>query len=383
MKKLLPVFIIISILLSACGMFDSSYVVESDYALPAGKENDTGDSLSVSNLSELREAVRIIVAQGGESNSILFESNYNGTPTEDLAAAIWQVRTEDALCAYCVENISYELAQIVSYTEAKITVTYSPRALSVEEITSMPYATPLNETLSDALSQGKERIAVLINRSTISAEDMQTRVSDVYRRHPGLAPREPETTVTMFSGSGTQRLYEIILSSGLSTEEFTERKEKMDAIELPVEEDAGEFERALAAADYLLDCYDPEAADTVYDALIVGKASPEGVALAYVELCRRLNLDCRIVYGQKDWQDYCWNIVRVDGNYYHADLCVSPDKGFLKSDSSFWGSYRWTTSAYPKCSEEAHFEDAEEQPEEQTEEQKEEPPEELLEGPVI
>ena len=368
MKKLLPIlFVLCTLLLSACGLFDSSYFVESDYALPAGKENDTGDALNVSNLSELREAVRAVVARGGENQSILFDTQYNGVPTEDLASAIWQVRTEDALCAYCVENISYELSQIVSYIEAKITVAYSPRALSVDEIVSMPYATALNDTLSDAIALGKSRIAVLINRSTISSDDMQTRISDVYRRHPGLAPQEPESAVTMFSGSGTQRLYEIVFNTGMSEDEFFERKAELDQIELTVNEDAGEYQCALAAAEYLSDRYDPDASGTVYDALVIGRSGPEGIALAYVELCRRLNLDCRVVYGQRDWQDYCWNIVRIDGNYCHADLCVPPEIGFLESDTSFWGSYRWTTSAYPKClselpPEQAETEKTQEQP---------------------
>ena len=50
MKKLMPLLLILcTLLLSACGLFDSSYVVESDYVLPTGKENDTGAALNVSN----------------------------------------------------------------------------------------------------------------------------------------------------------------------------------------------------------------------------------------------------------------------------------------------------------------------------------------------
>ena len=79
------------------------------------------------------------------------------------------------------------------------------------------------------------------------------------------------------------------------------------------------------------------------------EADSEGVAFGYVELCRRLGLDCRIVYGQKDWQDHCWNIVRIDGEYYHVDLFAGMDNGFLKNDSAFWGSYRWAVNEYPKC----------------------------------
>ena len=345
----LALLILVLVLLSGCSAFDKTYVVEADYPLAARKEVSPDDTLTVSGLSDLRDGIRSVVADGLESRTILFDASYAGNPAEDLAAACWQVRTEDALCIYCVENIAYELTQIVSVTEAKISITYSPKAIPVADIVSMPYATELNECIADAISSGRSKMAILISRSTLTAEDMAARFSEVYRKNPGLSPVEPSVSVVMFSGNGTQGLYEVEADTGLTAETFQAQKEAMDSLAFEPEEGANELTLAENAAKFLLDACHTDAPGTVYSALIEKNASPEGIALAYVELCRRSGLDCRIVYGQKDWQDHCWNIVRIDGEYYHVDLFAGMDNGFLKNDSAFWGSYRWAVNEYPKC----------------------------------
>ena len=94
--------------------------------------------------------------------------------------------------------------------------------------------------------------------------------------------------------------------------------------------------------------------NSAYSALIRGRADSEGVALAYVEMCHQLGIACRIVYGQLHWQDHCWNIVEVDGEYYHVDVSAAiggePGQGFFLRDEDMWNSYRWDTSSYPACS---------------------------------
>ena len=51
--------------------------------------------------------------------------------------------------------------------------------------------------------------------------------------------------------------------------------------------------------------------------------------------------------------DHCWNIVKIDGDYYHVDVsrCYDGDfaDGFLLDDESMWNDYRWNISNYPAC----------------------------------
>ncbi len=366
-RRLLFFVLLLSLLLSGCGFFDDTYLVESDYPLPDRKESSSRDIVTVTGLSDLRDAIRNTVAAGASERTIVFDSSYTGNPYEDLASACWQVRTEDALCAYCVENIAYEMTQIVSRTEAKLNVSYSAGALPVEEIISMPYATDLDDRIAEAISSGKSRLAILINRSILTSESMALRFSEVYRGHPGLAPQQPHVSVSLFSGSASQRLYEILLTYDLTEREFQREKEELDAILFPAKEDLDEYAVALDAFESLSSCCNPAGLPTVYAALVQKDANPEGVALGFVELCRRGGLECMLVDGQKDWEDHCWNIVRIDGRYYHVDLFAGLEEGFLKSDADFWGTYRWTVNEYPKC--EADFLNGEEeaQPEPATE----------------
>ena len=274
-----------------------------------------------------------------------------------------------------MENIAYETRQIVSYTEAKLNVSYSSGALPVDEIIKMPYATELDNRIAEAISSGRSRLAILINRSVLTSENMASRFSEVYRSNPGLAPEEPHVSVSLFSGGGgTQRLYEISLRSDLTEKEFQRRKEELDAVVFPPEEDMDEYSIALDAFEQLAECCNPEGPNTVYAALIEQCASPEGIALGYVELCRKGGLECIVVDGQKDWEDHCWNIVKVNGQNYHVDVFAGMEEGFLKSDADFWGVYRWTVDEYPKCeSDYLPYEEAAEDTENE-----EEPEEELL-----
>ena len=350
-QTLLAALALTALLLTGCAGFEKEYVAVTDYTLPERDESAPGNLVRVSDVQQLREAIRLFVRQGGGEGRqrVVYSSGYRGNPAEDIASAIWQVRTEDALCAYCVENISYEMRQFVSSLEADISVTYSTGAIPVEEIITMAYATELNKVIEKTIAAGQSRIAVLISRSTLTEINLNARVSELYMRNPGLAPVHPDCTITVFSGRGNERLFEMSFQYHMSKEQFLRRKAKLDAVMPVVPEDADDYIRVSAAADMLYDACDSRGNRSVYAALVLGRASSEGIALGFTELCHRLGLECYVVTGQKDREDHFWNVVVVDGMAYHVDLFAPPEEGFLKSDESFWGPYRWTTSAYPKC----------------------------------
>ena len=91
------------------GIFEKEYVVIEDYEPSYSAETTEGDKVVVKNLSALRQAIQNWVMNGQTEGNIVFDTEYSGNSSEDMASACWQVRTENALCAYCVENISYEL----------------------------------------------------------------------------------------------------------------------------------------------------------------------------------------------------------------------------------------------------------------------------------
>lgn len=366
-KSALVLLLLACLLLSGCSVFSREYVSIRDY-VPTAQEPGTADGkITVRNFNALKQALLHMAYNGQTEGSIVFDAAYEGDTTEDMASACWSVRTQDALCAYCVENIAYELNKIVTINEAGVHISYSDATESPENIRHLAVSSEAENLILDALDRGERKLALLVGRSGFTADDMAAQVLKAYRENPTVVPKEPTASVNIYSGTGAQRLYEINIRYGLSQEELENRLEELRAVRPFAEEETAvlsEPERALAACRYLTEhcavSEDP-AANSAYSALVEGEADSEGIAFAYVALCRELGLDCRIVYGQHDWQEHCWNIVRLDGGYYHVDVtrCAEGEmaSGFLENDEGFWGLYRWDVSSYPKCQGELRYTD--------------------------
>jgi len=352
------------ILLCGCGsMFETEYVSVTDY-VPTVQDNTAQEGrVIVRNFNALKQAIHKLVLTGEKEGKITVDSAYDGDVVEDMASACWELRTEDALCAYCVDNIAYDIAKIVSYYEATVYVSYSQTNMG--NVVNLQYMAAAEKAIIDALVSGQNKLVLLVSRSSYSADNMVSIVSDVYRENPASAPKMPNIEVNMFSGTGMQRLYEIKLSYGMLPSERQSRYEELIKVK-PFEgidvREMTELERAYMACSYLMEnCENVTGTgkNSVYAALVEKSADSEGFAYAYVELCKQLGVDCRMIYGQRKWQEHCWNIVRIDNEYYHVDssVCASngAESGFMRNDPAMWENYRWDVSSYPACDGEIIF----------------------------
>lgn len=369
-RKLFAFILTAAAVLTLCGCsgwFNKEYLSVKDYVPPAQENYNSKDKINVRNFSGLRQALLRFAYAGESQGRIVFDASYDGDPLEDLASACWQVRTQDALCAYCVENIAYELTKIVTTDEATVYFSYSSFCESADNIVHLPFSYGVESTLLETLENRDRKLVVLVASSSYTAEDIEVLLTKVYRENPTLVPREPKASVNMYSGTGSQRLYEISINYGLTAEEMEQRMAALRAVDafsgLDIES-LSDGQRALAACQYLMDnCQLSTAAsdNTAYSALVNHLANSEGIAFAYTELCRQLKLECSIVYGQRQWQDRCWNIVRIDGSCYHVDVYESINSGlessFMLNDEDFWGNYRWDVASYPRCTGEQSYRD--------------------------
>ena len=364
------------LLLCGCGnLFDRDYLSVTDYEIP-DPEPPEEDSVTVRDLEELRQFLTGLLNDQASDGRIVFDSAYEGDINADIASACWQVRTQDAFFAYCVANISYDLTKLVNHYEARFTISYNEAGEDPGSIVRLQLTTGLADQLRQAIARGDSRLVVLIGRSSMTAEDVENLASKVYREDPIAEPREPRVTVNMLSGTGSQRLYEINFSYNLSAEDLALRRQELQALdpfaelELIPEDSA---ERALLACEYLVvhSSYSDSASNDIYAALISGEANSEGLALAYVELCRQLDIPCQVVYGQRSWRNCCWNIIQLGGQSYHVDvsacMTLGMDQGFLLPDEIMWTLYRWDISSYPPCSGALRYADLRPLPEEESE----------------
>ncbi len=365
MKHKIVLLLLISVMLlcSACALYNKEYKSESDYVSPIQIRSDE-NRIIVRNFNELKIAVQSIIDKydEGEENIVAFDSVYDGDPGTDIAVACKQAKTENAFCAYCVEDITYDIYKVVTYYEATITVHFAETLKN--DIIRLSYSGELRKYISDAIENRLRQLVLLVDYSNYNEDDIQGMISDYYIKNPLSAPREPNASVGVYSGAGKQKLYEINFDYGLNQDELDLRTAKTAAFTFP-EIEAGEMsdlEKAVYACSYLINNTEYSSArndNTAYAALIDGKANSQGLSLAMIALCSRLDLDCRLVYGQKNWQNHYWNIIRIDDKFYHLDVetCINEGikEGFLLNDERMWVTYRWDMSGYPQCSETADF----------------------------
>lgn len=110
---------------------------------------------------------------------------------------------------------------------------------------------------------------------------------------------------------------------------------------------------------------------SAYGALIKHKGRCEAICKSFMWCMRELGIECMCVSGEQNWNteslysSHSWNIVKINGEYYHLDLTVDclpvedgekcpPNYGFFNVDDSFVSEGRkiydlFTSLGVPKC----------------------------------
>ena len=361
MKRALAAILISAALLaplSGCAsIFDKEYVSVTDFPESTGSPISDG-ARSVKNYLDLKLAINSLVSMHEESGTLDF-SNYNGSNiSDDLAAAAKEVSTETALSDYAVDYISYDLDRSVMYYEAEVYIYYRRTAEEVEAVVSESTVTGLRDAISEALNELQTELVVMVSAAGASEDEVAGYVTAAYLESPLSCVIRPKAEVTMYSGGGLQRIYEIVLDYGEDTETLEEMKsgleEELTALAERVTAQ-GAPHRALQAATVLMKTclHDEEADSSLWAALHEGRADSEGMAVAYKALCDAVGVECEVVTGRLDRAEHYWNIVTVDGESYHVDVSLAREQGFAGtffiSDAEMWGRYWWDNEDYPQC----------------------------------
>ncbi len=132
-----------------------------------------------------------------------------------------------------------------------------------------------------------------------------------------------------------------------------------------------DFEKELAIHDYIVNnCrYDienlkegtsPPEDYTAYGVLVNGMAVCEGYAKAMKLMLDRVNIPSLVVAGYSKGERHAWNIVCLDGEYYHVDATwndpvmaggeqILSHVYFNLTDQDIQRDHSWDRAAYPQC----------------------------------
>lgn len=345
--------------LSACAsIFDKEYFSATDYVDSAPKPNMDG-ATEVKNYTALKMAISNLVSAHEETGTIDFR-NYSttGSISGDLAAAAKEISNETALGDYCVDYIHSDVDRIVAYYEANVTVIYKRTAEEVAAIVSANTSSGLYDAISSAMSEMKPLVVVSVRATNLGSDDVEEYVDELYLSSPLQYVNRPTVVVEEYSGGGLQVIFEVSIDYGGEVAELEAQLEEVSVAVAALNSQLsseGEPYVALEAATLLNDACrsDATAGSNVRAALIDGSADSEGMALAYQAMCSESGIKCVVVSGRLAKEQHYWNIISVDGSYYHVDVSRAAELGFantfLKNDAEMWGDYWWDNEGYPVC----------------------------------
>ena len=178
------------ILFAGCSsLFDHSY--SSSYEFKGNQELELDASTEVvKSYSALRRHIFTMVNKREEDAHLLI-SGYSGDVASDISSICGSVNIDSAYGAYCVEYVSYDLTQIVSYYEADIHISYKYTAEELSEIITVANNSTFADSIAEQIAVGKERIVFKVNNGIVNDEAIKALVEQSCRNHPNILSLHP------------------------------------------------------------------------------------------------------------------------------------------------------------------------------------------------
>ena len=230
----------------------------------------------------------------------------------------------------------------------------------------------LYESIRQALMEGAVSLDISGMQGSGSADQVFAVVERVVHQNPEILYYEG---VTYWSSGSLEFSYRKDRATILAHQRAV--RDKAEAI-IKKEIKAGmtKFQQVLAIHDYIINNtrYDlenlqggtlPPESSSPYGVLVKGVGICEGYAKAMKLIMDRLGIPCLYVAGYAGGEGHAWNIVALEGMYYHIDLTwnnpLMADGSqslrydyFNVTDEEISLSHTWDRQAYPACTSVKH-----------------------------
>jgi len=353
MKKMQPLILAMAatVALSGCtGMLNRDYQAVSPHPNYPSLEEDSS-VIRAETYQELVNAVLYFVSQGMELGNVHLV-NYTGDVEEDLARACLEVATEDPLGAYAVDFIiNSDYTRVVTTYEASISIAYRRTPEQIKSVISVTGSNAIRQALQDTLFNFSPEIAIRVGYFNEDEAYIADLVRQAYYEAPNAALGMPEVTVTLYPGSGSQRIVEITLLYAEDIAILTEKRDAMvqaaQTLTSPVKDLATAAQRVTALTAQLPASFSggTQTGRTAWDALLGGGADSEGTALATALLCAQLDCPCVVTKGTLNGEPHFFCILSptADTTFY-ADFSRGESPTLYSHDTFLALGYLWPDS---------------------------------------
>ena len=301
---------------------------------------------------EVRMALVDLVENGTTKGVIHIQMQAQNSIESYMDSAILYVTTKNAIGAYSVEGITYEVGTNAAVPAVAVEIKYLHNRSEILRIMQTGNMTQANAVITAALDGCKAGVVVRVNR--YQATDIAQMVADYVDANPDTCMEQPQVNVSVYPDQGTDRVIEVSFLYKTSRDVLRSMQEEVRPVfssaELYVEGNADDWEKYAQLYAFLMERYDYKIETSItpsYSLLRHGVGDSKAFATVYGQMCRKAGLDCQVVSGTKKGEPWHWNAIKVDGTYHYIDLIACKNKGafrtYLKSEMP---NYVWDYSAF-------------------------------------
>lgn len=345
---------LLSLLPGCTGWTSGSYVSVTPH-MAEYAQTDPVDTVTAEDYQELVAALSGLVEEHVEEASVEV-SRYGENLEADLDKAVEEVLEEDPLAAYAVADMVVQAAEVGARRMVSVTITYSQTRERIAQIQPVWGQDGVEAKVTQALNKAEP--GVILRVSSYRALDIPEFVRQYCASHLDTIMECPEVAVSVYPDGGSVRILEISFTYRTSQATLLNMSKE---VQIMLTSAAGyvrgqSSQQAVAERLYsfLRPLYTEEGTTStpVFSLLCEGIGDSQSLAQVYGLLCSQVGVESQVVSGTRDGEPWYWNILLLDGVYYHVDLLADWDSGTLRLrfDGDMAG-YQWDTEAYPPCPE--------------------------------
>ena len=383
MKRILTYLVLLSLLaalplasVGCAALLEDERLIETKHQVTQNVKPPV-EQTEVFSYDELKDALLDLVTQHVDSGQILYTS-FDDDVQDEVERACEELRSNDPVCAYAVNDISAITTKIVSYFEIEISIEYRRTKQQVDSRVAVSNTRYLKSELLSVMSDYRDELLIETSLRGLTENDIIGYVREIYYDSPRSIVMMPITAVEIYPEEGPDKIYELRFAYSQQPDFLHRYGASLSGAVRQCAAVAGgdnDGEILLSLAEILIGAcvYDAGTAHvisehgtqnlsaTAYGALVLGSAVGEGFAMAYKALCEELGYDCTVITGYMNGMVHAWNIVLLYGDYYHIDVSMCAENGietaFLKTDSDMMEHYTWDFVSAHACHGELTYEE--------------------------